>query len=86
MPNDNLVTLIKRIAIDAINASKPCNTVVGKVQTTSPISISVGQKLVLDEDFLDVTSIANENMKEGSKVLMIRQAGGQHYVVIDTLV
>lgn len=86
MPNENLVQLIKRIAIDAVNTSKPCNTVVGKVQSVSPLSVSIGQKIILDEDFLDITSNAEEKMKTGSRVLLIRQAGGQRYVVIDTLI
>lgn len=86
MPNENLVQLIKRIAVDAVNTSKPCNTVTGKVQSVSPLSISIGQKIILDEDFLDVTSNAEEKMKTGSRVLLIRQAGGQRYVVVDTLV
>ena len=85
MPNENLVQLIKKIALDAVNTSKPCNTIVGKVQKLSPINVSVGQKIILDEDFLDVTSTAKENMREGSRVLIIRQAGGQRYVVIDVL-
>lgn len=86
MPNENLVQLIKRIAIDAVNASKPCNTVVGKIQSVSPLSVSIGQKIILDEDFLDITSNAEEKMKTGSRVLLIRQAGGQRYVIIDTLI
>ncbi len=85
MPNENLVQLIKKIALDAFTASKPCNVILGRVQKLSPINISVSQKIILDEDFLDITSTAKKNMKEGSRVLMIRQAGGQRYVVIDTL-
>ena len=69
-----------------MNASKPCNTVVGKIQSVSPLSVSIGQKIILDEDFLDITSNAEEKMKTGSRVLLIRQAGGQRYVIIDTLI
>lgn len=71
--------------MDAVDASKPCTTYVGKVKKLSPLQISVGQKLVLDADFLDITTTANEKMKKGSRVLLIRQAGGQKYSIIDTL-
>lgn len=84
MAND-LIQLIKKVAIDAVNASKPCTTCVGKVRELSPLQIIVGQKLVLDSDFLDVTSTANENMKKDTSVLLIRQSGGQKYTVVDTL-
>lgn len=85
MPNENLVQLIKRIAVSAVEASKPCNTFVGKVQSVSPLTVSVGQKMVVDSDFLSLTATAKERMEEGAKVLMIRQAGGQKYTIIDTL-
>lgn len=85
MPNDNLVQLIKRIAVNAVEASKPCNTFTGKVKSVTPLEISVGQKMVLDNDFLTLTSTAKEKITEGSNVLMLRQAGGQRYIVVDTL-
>lgn len=85
MPNENLIQLIKRIAVSAVEASKPCNTFTGKVRSISPLEISVGQKMVLDDDFLSLTSTAKEKIQKGSNVLMIRQAGGQKYIVVDTL-
>lgn len=81
----DLLVLIKRAAVEAIAASKPCTTDTGKIESISPLKVSIGQKLVLDSDFLDVTSTAKENMQKGSKVLLIRQAGGQKYSIIDTL-
>lgn len=81
----NLLTLIKRAAMEAFEASKPCTTCTGQVKEVSPLRIGLDQKKVLDEDFLDVTSTAKEKIKKGSSVLLIRQAGGQKYSVIDTL-
>ena len=76
---------IKKAAMDALDASKPCDTYIGKVKSTSPLKISVGQKLILSKDFLDVTTTADKSMKAGSRVLLIRKNGGQKYTVIDTL-
>lgn len=85
MPNDSLLTLIKKAALDAVTASKPCNTMTGKVQSISPLKIAVGQKMVLDKDFLSVTTAARRHMEIGSRVLLIRQAGGQRFTIVDTL-
>ncbi|MEY8428423.1 DUF2577 family protein [Lachnospiraceae bacterium 46-15] len=85
MPNDSLIQLIKRIAVSAVEASKPCNTFTGKVMEVSPLEISIGQKIILDDEFITLTSTVKEKIKRGSNVLMIRQAGGQRYIVVDTL-
>ena len=82
---NDLLQLIKKAAVEAVNASKPCTTCVGKIKTVSPLRVSVGQKMILDRDFLDVTTTARERLKKGSRVLLIRQAGGQKYTIIDTL-
>lgn len=82
---NDILQLIKKAALEAVAASKPCTTYVGKVKSASPLQIQVGQKLVLDDEFVDVTQTAAERMATGSRVLLIRQAGGQKYTAIDTL-
>lgn len=44
---DDLIKLIKKTALEAVNASKPANMVFGKVISTSPLKIKVDQKLIL---------------------------------------
>lgn len=44
---DDLLKLIKKTAMDAMNASKPANMVFGKVISISPLKIQVDQKLIL---------------------------------------
>lgn len=43
----DLVKLIKKAAMDAMNASKPANIVFGKVVSGSPLKIKIDQKLIL---------------------------------------
>ena len=43
----DLVKLMKKVAMDAVNASKPANIVFGKVISISPLKIKVDQKLIL---------------------------------------
>ena len=85
MANDSLIQLIKRIAVDAVEASKPCNAIIAKVTAESPLKILVGQKLILDDDFLIVCAGAKEKLKKGASVLLIRQEGGEQYIVVDTI-
>lgn len=83
----NLVQVIKEVAMDAFNASKPTQLVIGTVKKTSPLEIKTGN-LILDSDFLYITTTAANNISyagTGAVVLMIRQVGGQRFAVIDTI-
>lgn len=85
MANTSLVQLIKRISIDAVNASKPCNVMVGNIKSVSPLKISIGQQLLVDNDFLIVGDTAKEHLAVDKTVILIRQAGGQRFLVVDTI-
>lgn len=85
LPNDNLVTLIKKIAVQAVKAQKPATYLTGTVKSLSPLTITVGQKMELEKDFLVASDMAKSRMKVGSTVLMLRAAGGQSFAVVDTI-
>ena len=51
----DLVNMIKRASVEAVNASKPTSVVYGKVISTSPLKISVEQKLTLTSAQLVLT-------------------------------
>lgn len=56
MPDaSDLVKSMKRAAAEAVEASKPVNVCFGEVATTSPLKISIDQKLVLGESQLVLT-------------------------------
>ena len=44
---DDFLKMVKKAAVDAVNASKPANMVFGKVVSTSPLKIKIDQKLIL---------------------------------------
>ena len=52
MASANLVQLIKQIAVDAVNAGKPCDYRTGIVTQENPLHIKISKSLVLEEDFL----------------------------------
>jgi hypothetical protein len=43
----DFIKLMKKTAVEAVNASKPANMVFGKVISVSPLKIKVDQKLIL---------------------------------------
>lgn len=45
--SNDLVKVMKKLAVEAVNASKPANMVFGKVVSEKPLKIKVDQKLIL---------------------------------------
>lgn len=66
----NLVEVIKKVALEAVNASNPTSLVIGKVTNISPLQITVEQRLTLDEDFLILT----KNVKDHYVDVKVSQA------------
>ena len=53
--SDDFVKLIKKVAVEAVNASKPADVVFGKVISANPLKIKVDQKLILTSAQLVLT-------------------------------
>ena len=64
---NDLVKLIKKAAVDAVNASKPANMLFGTVISTSPLKIKVDQKLTLGQAQL----VLSENLTDRSVSILI---------------
>lgn len=83
----NLAQTIKKAAMDAVRASKPCDIVTGTITSTSPLKIKISQRVTLGSDFFDVTeTFDKQTHKTGDKVVLIQGAGAQRYLVIDKVV
>ncbi len=114
---NEMIRAVKRAAIDAVNAQKPCNVFYGIVSKADPLEILVEQKMTLTsaqlvlsrnvtkheieveftpEDWFTELESAHKHgikgkkkltlhneLKAGEKVLLLRCAGGQSFVVID---
>ena len=78
-----LTALIKKIAIDAIHASKPTTICFGDVVSVNPLSIRISQLLTLSPSTLILTSTVKDKLAVGDEVILIRQQGGQKYLVLD---
>lgn len=94
-----LVKAVKRVSVDAVNSAKPVEACFGKVIGVSPMKIFVEQKLVLGEAQLVLCrNVCNffttvdgkyvevlNGLKVGETVVLIRQQGGQRYLVLDRI-
>lgn len=84
----DLVDSIKLAALNLIENQLLSTFMFGVVTKASPLEILVEQRLSLDENFLVLpkTLVENEPLKKNDKVVLIRQHGGQKYLVIDRVV
>lgn len=97
---NDLVELIKNIAVKAVEASRPADYCFGKVTSKSPLKILVEQKITLDSAQLILTrnvtdfdtkidgseSSVKNALEVGDDVILLRQKGGQKYLVMDRVV
>lgn len=56
----NLTELIKKAAVEAINASNPAAFYFGTVTSASPLEINIEQKMILSEEFLILTNAVKD--------------------------
>ncbi len=114
---NDLLTVIKQAALDAVENVKPVALLFGSVTDTKPLSIKIDQRMTLTESFLILTKnvtkyttvievddetetavehthkikgkkkiIVDNSLKTGDIVLMVREQGGQRFIVIDKVV
>lgn len=77
----DFIDTIKRVALNAFEASKPVNLLFGKVISGEPdVKIRVNDHLTLTKEFL----VMNGSVQENDNVSLIRCQGGQKYVVLGT--
>lgn len=85
MAIEGLIPLLKRIALEAVEASKPTVILFGTVSSVNPLSIYLEQKRTITKAFLVVSDKA-KNLSVGDGVIMVRMQGGQKYIIIDKVV
>ena len=78
--SSGIIETIKKVALNAFEASNPVKLLFGKVTSTNPVTIQVGEYLTLTREFL----VINGEVFEGDSVTLIRCQGGQKYVVLGT--
>lgn len=83
---NSMVDVMKKVAVDAMEANSPVNIMFATIDKLSPIEITIEQRLQISSAFIVLTETANTNIAAGDKVLVLRQQGGQKYIIIDKVV
>ena len=78
--SSGIIDTIKKVSLNAFEASVPVALLFGEVISTEPVKIQVGEMLTLTREFL----VINGTVAEGDRVTLIRCQGGQKYVVLGT--
>lgn len=117
LDSNDLIKIIKKMVVETVESTKPCNYVFGEVTKAEPLEISVELKFILSEEMLILsrsvtehkiqieldfdTEVENEHnhrikhefeieihsaLEVGEKVILLRQQGGQKYLVLDRVV
>lgn len=92
----NAVEIVKRAAVDAMEASKPVHIVFGQVISTAPLRIQVDQKTIYTAKMLVLTrNVTNyyingaepvyNALQVGERVVLVRMQGGKKFLVLDRL-
>lgn len=61
---NNLIEIIKKAALDAVEANKPVNVLFGVVTNISPLQINIDQKMTIDDDSLFLTNAVKDHTVE----------------------
>ena len=87
------VKIIKKAAVEAVEAAKPAGIYFGTVTAVNPLRVE--QKMTLEKEQLvltrNVTDYETEDgsvqnaLKQGEEVILFRMQGGQKYVVMDRI-
>ncbi len=89
MDANELLTAIKKAAVDAVEATKPVQVCFGQIISPSPLQVNVEQKMILGAKQVITTQAVNattdRNLQAGDKVVLLRQQGGQQFIIIGRL-
>lgn len=80
-----LVKGIKQAALDAMETGQPCDWRTGIVTSVSPLKVQITQQFILPQSVLVVPIRLKSDLNAGDKVVLLRQKGGQSYLILDKI-
>ena len=83
--DDELYTVIKQIAVNAVKNEKLCDWCYGNVVGVGPLKVSLAEKLEIDEDFIEFGNRKIENFDVGDKLILLKKTGGQLFLCLDVI-
>lgn len=83
----DLLTLVKKAAIEAVEASQPSDFCFGKVTGTSPLRVKVESKMELGlAQLVLIKTVMDHGLAKGDEVILLKKKGGQKYLILDKVV
>ena len=81
----NFSEIIKKSVLQVINTIRFTEICIGDVIEEDPLKIKIEEKLFLSDNEIIKTSSFSGLIKKGTRLLFIREGGGQRYFLIDTI-
>ena len=79
----NMIQIIKKAAIEAVENSKPVKIYYGTVLDDST-SVKIDQKFTITKDFIVISNrMKEEGLSSGDKVILLQEQGGQKFIILD---
>lgn len=79
----NIGDVIKELAVNAVEAQKPVEVVIGRVIDDENLKIRLEQRLTIDKSVIDLCRDINIGVDD--TVVMLRYNRGQRYLVINAI-
>ena len=79
----DLVRVIKKASVEAVQATKPVSILFGTVITSNPIRINVEQKMTLTKEQLITPERLVNQFAIGDNVILLQVQGGQSFIILD---
>ena len=80
----DLVQTMKKAALEAVETKVPTEVCVGLVEQEEPLQLRLSQSLVLSKSHLTFLK-GQASPEEGDKLVLLRFAGGQKYLILGCL-
>ena len=78
------IDVMKKVALNAIETTKPVEICYGTVQSKNPFQVRLSQKQILGkESFIVKNGITAQSFEEGDILILFRVQGGQQYLIYD---
>ena len=77
-----MLEYIKKAAQGAENASVPCTFMFGTVVSPEPLSVRVDSRFIIGGNALVLMKQHSSGFSAGDKLVLLRERGGQRYLVL----
>lgn len=82
----NFFDIIKSSVLHTIQSLKFVDIYIGQVVEEENLKIKLDEKLFIGENEIVRTSSFRGTIKKGTKLLMLRESGGQRFFIINTII